>query len=209
MSRIKSLVLSGMILSSLLIALLGYSVSAHASFPAETGENRAVKNKAAPVDQLTAQNGQNNTSNNKVTSKKGCQVSQKFPESIRQWCGPITKFAKQNNLDPDLVAALIWQESGGNPEAFSQSGAVGLMQIMPRDGIAASFQCINGPCFSSRPSINELEDPQFNLKYGTGMLKGLVVKHGNLREALRSYGPMDVGYTYADRVMDLFADYKE
>jgi soluble lytic murein transglycosylase-like protein len=209
MSRIRSLVLSGMVLSSLLIAFLGYSVSAHASLPAETGETRAVKNKADPVDQVTDQNGENKPSNSKVTSKKGCQVSQKYPESIRQWCVPITKFARQNNLDPDLVAALIWQESGGNPEAFSQSGAVGLMQIMPRDGIAASFQCINGPCFSSRPSITELKDPQFNLKYGTGMLKSLVAKHGNLREALRSYGPMDVGYTYADRVMGLFADYKK
>jgi hypothetical protein len=103
----------------------------------------------------------------------------------------------------------VGQESGGNPEAFSQSGAVGLMQIMPRDGIAASFQCSNGPCFNNRPSIDELKDPQFNLKYGTSMLKGLVVKHGDLREALRSYGPMDVGYTYADRVINLFADYKQ
>lgn len=209
MSRIRYLVLPGMILSSLLLAFLGYSVSAHASIPAETGKTNPAKSKTAPVDQQAAQADKNSASNKKGSSKKGCQVSQKFPESIRQWCGQITKYAKQNNLDPDLVAALIWQESGGNSEAFSQSGAVGLMQIMPRDGIAASFQCVNGPCFGSRPSITELKDPQFNLKYGTSMLKGLVTKHGDLREALRSYGPMDVGYSYADRVMNLFADYKE
>jgi hypothetical protein len=198
-----------MIYCSLLVAFLGYSVSAHASIQDEAGKSNPKNIEANNSDQLTAKEGKNTATNKKDRSKKGCQVSQKFPESIRQWCGPITKYAKQNNLDPDLVAALIWQESGGQPEAFSQSGAVGLMQIMPRDGIAASFQCINGPCFGSRPTMAELKDPQFNVKYGTSMLKGLVAKHGDLREVLRSYGPMDVGYSYADRVMNLFTDYKE
>jgi hypothetical protein len=76
-----------------------------------------------------------------------CQVSSAFPESILRWCDQITKFSEKNDLDPDLIAALILQESGGNPSAYSKSGAVGLMQVMPRDGLAASFSCINGPCF--------------------------------------------------------------
>ena len=209
MRPIRYFVLPGMICCSLLVAFVGYSVSAHASIPGEADKASPKKIEANNSDQITAKAGKSTATNKKDQSKKGCQVSQKFPESIRQWCGPITKYAKQNNLDPDLVAALIWQESGGAPEAFSQSGAVGLMQIMPRDGIAASFQCINGPCFGNRPTITELKDPQFNVKYGTSMLKGLVSKHGDLREALRCYGPMDVGYSYADRVMNLFMEYKE
>jgi hypothetical protein len=78
------------------------------------------------------------------------------------------------------------------------------MQVMPRDGIAATFQCINGPCFSSRPTIAELEKPNFNIKYGTGMIAGLIKKYGNLRDALKFYGPMNVGYYYADKVLSIY-----
>ena len=105
------------------------------------------------------------------------------------------------------MAALIWQESGGNPTAYSRSGAVGLMQVMPRDGLASSFMCVNGPCFASRPSIEQLRDPEFNVSYGTKMLAGLVRKHRNLREALKSYGPMGVGYYYADKVIGIYQRY--
>ena len=136
--------------------------------------------------------------------KSACSVSQRFPGSIRRWCGLITQYAGHHGLPPDLVAALIWQESGGNPVAYSRSGAVGLMQVMPSDGLAASFQCAAGPCFSSRPSTDRLIDPEFNVSYGTRMLAGLVGRTGNLREALKSYGPMDVGYYYADKVLGIY-----
>jgi hypothetical protein len=136
-----------------------------------------------------------------------CPISQRFPSSVRRWCGVIAQHAGKHGLPPDLVAALIWQESGGDPVAYSQSGAVGLMQIMPSDGLAASFQCANGPCFSSRPSTGELKDPEFNISYGTRMLASLVGKTGSLREALKSYGPMDVGYYYADKVLGIYQTY--
>ena len=89
-----------------------------------------------------------------------CTVHARYPASIRRWCGLITQYASQQGLPPDLVAALIWQEFGGNPVAYSSSGAVGLMQIMPSDGLAASFQCAAGPCFSNRPKIDALEKPR-------------------------------------------------
>jgi soluble lytic murein transglycosylase-like protein len=105
------------------------------------------------------------------------------------------------------VAAVIWQESGGDPLAYSRSGAVGLMQVMPRDGIAAKFVCVNGPCFASRPSSEQLRDPAFNVAYGTRMLGELLQRHGNLRDALKAYGPMDRGYSYADKVLTLYQQY--
>ena len=100
------------------------------------------------------------------------------------------------------------QESGGDAMAYSSSGAVGLMQVMPRDGIAASFECINGPCFASRPTIEELQNPEYNVEYGTRMLAGLVNKLGSPREALTAYGPMDAGYSYADRVLAIYENYR-
>lgn len=139
--------------------------------------------------------------------KGECQVSAKFPEKVRNWCDIITTYANQFELSPDLIAAVIWQESGGNPQAYSRSGAVGLMQVMPRDGIAAGFTCKNGPCFATRPSIKELQDPDFNVKYGVKMLAGLNRRHGNLRDALMAYGPANVGYYYADKVLGIFEKY--
>jgi soluble lytic murein transglycosylase-like protein len=136
-----------------------------------------------------------------------CEVSTSFPEKVRQWCSLITEHADQNDLPPDLVAALIWQESGGDAQAYSHSGAVGLMQVMPRDGLAASFMCQNGPCFASRPTIAELKDPEYNISYGTRMLAGLRNRYDDLRKALKAYGPMDVGYSYADKVLKLYENY--
>ena len=137
-----------------------------------------------------------------------CQISQAYPANVQRWCGLITAYARQNQLPPDLIAALILQESGGNPSAYSHSGAVGLMQVMPRDGIAATFRCNDQPCFTDRPSAYELRDSEFNVEYGTRLLSDLVTKYsGNLREALHAYGPYDVGYAYADAVLSIYQRY--
>lgn len=138
-----------------------------------------------------------------------CRVSQNYPDTIRQWCEWITVYADETGLSPDLIAAVMWQESGGDALAYSHSGAVGLLQVMPRDGLAANFMCANGPCFASRPTIDELQDPEFNIAYGTRMLAGLEGRQGNLRDALKSYGPHDVGYYYADKVLAIYEQYGE
>ena len=149
-----------------------------------------------------------NTSKSDANANGSCTLVNRYPESIRRWCGLVVKYAQASGLDASLVAAVMLQESGGNPDAYSKSGAVGLLQVMPRDGIAAGFQCANGPCFSSRPSMAELYDPEFNIRFGTQMLSGLINKNGSVREALRAYGPANVGYYYADKVMAIFQTYK-
>jgi soluble lytic murein transglycosylase-like protein len=153
-------------------------------------------------------NNQEQSTNETRNWSGTCQVSPRYPAKVTQWCDLITDYATKHNLDPDLIAALVWLESGGNELAYSRSGAVGLMQVMPRDGLAASFMCVNGPCFKDRPTTNELRDPEFNIAYGTRFLAGLIQKRGNLREALKSYGPMDAGYTYSDKVLSIFNRYK-
>lgn len=140
--------------------------------------------------------------------KNGSGLSSRYPDSIQQWKATIETAAGQHGLDPNLVAAVMLQESGGSAEVISTSGAVGLMQVMPRDGIAAGFICGGQPCFASRPSIDELLDPDYNIDYGTRMLAGLIRKKGSTREALFAYGPYDIGYRYADQVMALFETYQ-
>lgn len=132
----------------------------------------------------------------------------RYPKAIQPWCSLIEISAQNYGVDPLLIASVMLQESGGQPEVISSSGAVGLMQIMPRDGISAGFQCTNGPCFASRPSIEELKDPAFNIDYGVRMLAGLIKAHGNVREALKFYGPYNVGYYYADKVTNIYNSLK-
>lgn len=48
---------------------------------------------------------------------------------------PIFEAAgREWNVDPRLLRAVAYQESGGNPTARSRAGAVGVMQIMPGTG---------------------------------------------------------------------------
>jgi soluble lytic murein transglycosylase-like protein len=195
MNTQANLVLRGAFFGSLLVCFLCCILTA-----GNTSVNTPSKARAAAGTIPTKNNNNANST---------CHISSKYPESILQWCGLITANAEQTGLDPDLIAALVWQESGGNPTAYSKSGAVGLMQIMPRDGLAANFSCPNGPCFASRPSISELQNPDFNIQYGTSMLAGLVKRSGSLREALKAYGPMDSGYYYADKVLNIYRQYGE
>jgi soluble lytic murein transglycosylase-like protein len=213
MSSARQMAFPSALLGSLIVALLGFLLSAGVSLPAvldasaaglETNQSQNVVN-----DSNSAATSANQTAEQPAIDPTVCAVSEKYPESIRQWCTLITRYSQQYNLDPDLIAALIWQESGGNPLAYSHSGAVGLMQVMPRDGLAANFMCPSGPCFANRPTISELQNPEFNISYGVGMLAGLFNKYGSLREALLYYGPTDVGYYYADIVLGLYERYKK
>jgi len=137
-----------------------------------------------------------------------CTLPTSYPSSILQWCFSIEENAQKTGIPASLIAAVILQESGGDPLAYFSSGAVGLMQIMPRDGIASEFMCVNGPCFAARPTIAELQDPVYNLAYGTQMLAALSLKTGSYREALFRYGPMDMGYAYADKVLAIWENYQ-
>lgn len=197
MDKGPALVIPGSIFGSIVLVLILLSITAGFTFPPGISDAQASG----------LSNGNNNqdlSSESDAYKDTDCEVSNHFPNEILQWCKLITYYANQRGLNPDLVAALILQESAGNSSAYSKSGAVGLMQVMPKDGIASTFMCVNGPCFNDRPTIAELEDPEFNISYGTKMLAGLLSKRGNLRDALKSYGPMDVGYYYADIVLGIF-----
>ena len=232
----RQLPIPGAILSSLLLSIFLYSLTARSSFPAmdyvtsqpagfsDRSAKQEKQHESVIVDFVAiimalfgsdSETGPNQidleTKSNVLSPVPGeqCQVSEKYPVKVRRWCDLITQYSLKNNLDPDMLAGLIWLESGGNPSAYSHSGAVGLMQVMPRDGLAAEFVCKNGPCFRDRPTINELENPEFNISFGSKMLSGLIQRRGSLRDALKSYGPMDVGYSYADRVISIFHQYED
>jgi len=206
MNNVRQFIFPGAIAGSMILASFGYTVMARVPKlqpPAAVQDMVPANENSSDLDQIQGKSQEEMGGNSSGEPQK-CVLHPRYPAGVRQWCNQIMRHASKNNLDPNLIAAVIWQESGGNPSAYSKSGAVGLMQVMPRDGIAASFQCINGPCFTNRPSISELEKPNFNIKYGTGMIAGLLQKYGSMREALKYYGPMNVGYYYADKIINIY-----
>ncbi len=122
-------------------------------------------------------------------------------QRIYAWCGTITHQAQAHNIDPYVIAAIIWVESGGNFKAESIAGAIGLMQVMPNDGLAAQ---IYGSTFARRPSSEQLLNPVFNIQTGVELLASNIERLGSLREALKAYGPANAGYSYADKVLSLY-----
>lgn len=143
-----------------------------------------------------------------ITESNGCSLPNSYRESVLKWCPLIEKWGYARGIDPQLIAALITQESGGDATIMSNWGAVGLMQIMPSDGIAGTITNDAGvPYFSHRPTIAQLQNPDFNLEYGTQMLldKGILT---DPREALRLYGPasdtLEYPYYYADKVLGIY-----
>lgn len=206
------LVIPGTLITSTLLAILLLLLSAGTSYPPPVVVKAADAVPATPHParpENSSDGSQPAVVEPSISGQAvgGCQVSDRFPAKVLQWCSLVSAYADKNGLDPNLVTALIWQESGGNPQAISKSGAVGLMQVMPQDGQAANFMCVNGPCFSSRPTTSQLLEPEFNISYGTRMLAQLINKQGDVRKALRAYGPMNVGYYYADKVMSLYQQY--
>lgn len=202
------LVFQGVLFGSLFVCLVGFYLTGQVVVPTRAEEILIPKEtpEALPESQVI-RNPETLPTLEPVDENVECQVSKLFPKKVRQWCHLITSASLKHNLPPDLIASVIWIESGGNPLAYSHSGAVGLMQVMPRDGLASQFQCHNGPCFANRPTMEELKDPQFNINYGSKMLSSLFKKYGNYRDALKAYGPMQVGYSYADKVLSIYQQY--
>ena len=82
--------------------------------------------------------------------------------------------AERHNLDPELVKAVISTESGWNPRAISNKGAVGLMQLIP--GTAQRF------------GVGNAFDPAQNVEGGTTYLKSLLDRYnGDLPKTLAAY----------------------
>jgi soluble lytic murein transglycosylase-like protein len=208
MNRIHTALFPALLFGILVIVFFTSLAGVDESVQASNEQVQTNPTQAAPATSSDEKTSPSNSQRQPDSSSTDCSLSKKFTAAIRQWCSLITRYAAQYQVNPSLIAAVMLQESGGNPKAYSKSGAVGLMQVMPRDGLAAQFQCNGRPCFSSRPTMTELFDPEYNISYGVRMLAGLIQRTGNPRDALKSYGPMDVGYYYADKVLKIFEVYQ-
>jgi soluble lytic murein transglycosylase-like protein len=58
-------------------------------------------------------------------------LAAKLPAAGKQYATAIVAAANRNGVNPALLGALVWQESGFNSRAVSPAGARGLVQLMP------------------------------------------------------------------------------
>jgi soluble lytic murein transglycosylase len=94
----------------------------------------------------------------------------------------IVGHARNYELDPALLAAVIYRESRFDPDARSRSGAIGLMQLLP--DTAKGIALHTG---GKRFVVEDLYDPEINVRYGAFYLRRLLVKYEDERLALAAY----------------------
>jgi soluble lytic murein transglycosylase len=94
----------------------------------------------------------------------------------------IRQQAKDKNLDPTLIAGVIYVESRFRDQT-SHAGAKGLMQLMP-----STADYIARKSGGTRFVQGDLADPQINISYGSWYLRYLLQHyHGNVALALAAY----------------------
>lgn len=120
---------------------------------------------------------------------------------LSQYGEIISKAAEKHDLDPSLIISVIKAESDGNPDAISQAGAKGLMQLI--DSTATEL------------GVTDSFDPEENIMAGSRYLKDMLNRFGDMRTALAAYNagpgnvmryngmpPFEETQKYVDKVID-------
>lgn len=84
-------------------------------------------------------------------------------ESIRPWRSFIERYAREYGVDPDLVSAIMYIESKGDPNSISSRGALGLMQITPSTAHSLG--------------IKDVLDPEENIHAGVKYIAELIRRY--------------------------------
>jgi soluble lytic murein transglycosylase len=122
----------------------------------------------------------------------GYVISQAAQKGYRELALPlrhddiIRQQAKKKNLDPALIAAVIYQESRFRPRE-SSAGAQGLMQLLP-----STAEFIAQKSGGSKFVPKDLATPQVNIAYGSWYLRYLLNQYGDdTLTALAAYNAGD------------------
>lgn len=103
----------------------------------------------------------------------------------------VRGYGRIYGLRPDLLAAVIEQESKFNPDARSRAGAVGLMQLTPQTAKGIALRT-----GGSKFVLSDLDNPDINVRYGAWYLRHLMDKYHDERAALAAY---NAGQANVDR----------
>ena len=104
-------------------------------------------------------------------------------DKVKAWSPIVERESLQYGVDPDFVLGVMQQESRGNPEAESNVGAYGLMQLMPET--------------AKELGVNQY-DPEQNISGGVKLLSDLLKKYnGDKKKALAAYNGGESGVNQA------------
>lgn len=114
---------------------------------------------------------------------------------IEEYVSNTVLIAKEVNIDPVLLLAVISIESNFNPNRKSHAGAEGLMQVMT---------AVHKEKYAHFGGTSDAVKPEVNIRVGAYILKYLIATSGSLRNGLKFYvgaaNAEDDG-GYGDKVM--------
>jgi soluble lytic murein transglycosylase len=93
-----------------------------------------------------------------------------YPAAFR---AEVVRWATPARVPPDLLQALMREESALDPEVISPAGAIGLTQLMPTTAAAVARRLGLGTI-----SASSLTDPVTNIRIGAAYLGELLAKYG-------------------------------
>jgi soluble lytic murein transglycosylase len=95
----------------------------------------------------------------------------------------LTAHARNYDLDPILLAAVVYVESRFDPNVESEAGAIGLMQLLPETARGIALRT-----GGTRFVVADLRDPEINVRYGSWYLDHLRDHYdGDQRHMLAAY----------------------
>ena len=114
---------------------------------------------------------------------------------IEEYVSNTILVAKEVNIDPVLLLAVISVESNFNPTTKSHAGAEGLMQVMTS---------VHKDKYELYGGTTQAVKPEVNIRVGAYILKYLIATAGSLRNGLKYYvGAANAEHDggYADKVL--------
>ncbi len=125
--------------------------------------------------------GANSTPTNTGTSTTSASTSSAPPAVASNTVqGLLVQYANQYGIDPVLVEALAWQESGWRQNVVSGAGAVGVMQIMPGTATWLSTDVVGRP-------LNVSANVADNIEAGVAYLRFLIDRTGSVQMGVAAY----------------------
>ena len=95
----------------------------------------------------------------------------------------VQSYAKEFSIDPMLIYAVIYTESGFDPAAVSNIGARGLMQITEE-----TFAWIKLKNANDEPFVyDDMFNPETNIRFGSYFLSRCAQRYSDLPTAIAAY----------------------
>lgn len=99
-----------------------------------------------------------------------------------KYVSEVERYAAEHELAPSLIYGIIYTESRFRPEAVSNIGARGLMQITEE-----TFEWARWRMGDNDTTYEQMFEPEKNIRYGTYIFSLLLEEFGQPEEALAAY----------------------